>query len=363
LFTLDADGYAGPCIDDVTEKEFATVDEPLDDAEPTVADGFTFDAAPTEVLDAGADEEGDDAFAAAGPRLIPNVKHLQFIQAVVATTPPDVAEDETERVKMNDVVLRKFGYRFRHPGMVQRRHYLDPHKSQERAANQRFTGVNLGRAALPSAGGCTHVADIPSLWPRSSSQYDGKDVLSPTASSRIYFRPSSSRISLKTEQYKQTSPFAHLPNWRLKAFIVKTGDELVKEMVAMQAITYVTDVLTRHESVDVLIRPYDIQCVKDSGCGFVEYIDNAESVDAIKKSGLVWDAKSGNSGLRATDSENALGQRPASSFAGASLKDYFLWKFGPSTGLQYQKAIDNFVRSLAGYSLLTYILQVHSVTL
>ena len=40
------------------------------------------------------------------------------------------------------------------------------------------------------------------------------------------------------------------------------------------------------------------------------------------------------------------------------LKDYFEFKFGPSYSPLYARAVDNFVKSLAGYSIATYVLQV-----
>jgi phosphatidylinositol kinase/protein kinase (PI-3 family) len=40
------------------------------------------------------------------------------------------------------------------------------------------------------------------------------------------------------------------------------------------------------------------------------------------------------------------------------LKDYFEGKFGPSYSPRFAKAVENFVKSLAGYSLATFVLQV-----
>ena len=43
-----------------------------------------------------------------------------------------------------------------------------------------------------------------------------------------------------------------------------------------------------------------------------------------------------------------------------SLREFFEHSFGASYSLVYSKAAHNFVRSLAGYSLLTYLLQVRA---
>jgi hypothetical protein len=62
----------------------------------------------------------------------------------------------------------------------------------------------------------------------------------------------------------------------------------------------------------------------------MEYLEGAESVDKIHKT------------------------LPR----GMALKQYFELNFGESYSLFYAKAMKNFVRSLVGYSLLTYLVQV-----
>lgn len=62
----------------------------------------------------------------------------------------------------------------------------------------------------------------------------------------------------------------------------------------------------------------------------MEFLEGAESVDKIKKS------------------------LPR----GMTLKNYFELTFGESYSFFYAKAVQHFVRSLVGYSLLTYLVQV-----
>lgn len=62
----------------------------------------------------------------------------------------------------------------------------------------------------------------------------------------------------------------------------------------------------------------------------MEFLHGAESVDKIKKS------------------------LPK----GMGLKQYFELTFGESYSFFYAKAVKNFVKSLVGYSLLTYVVQV-----
>jgi hypothetical protein len=65
----------------------------------------------------------------------------------------------------------------------------------------------------------------------------------------------------------------------------------------------------------------------------MEYLEGAESVDKIHKT------------------------LPR----GMALKQYFELNFGESYSLFYAKAVKNFVRSVVGYSLLTYLVQVRKL--
>ena len=64
--------------------------------------------------------------------------------------------------------------------------------------------------------------------------------------------------------------------------------------------------------------------------GLVEFLNDADSIDKIKKT------------------------LPK----GMGLRQYFELNFGESYSVYHAKAVKNFVRSLVGYSLLTYVVQV-----
>lgn len=84
------------------------------------------------------------------------------------------------------------------------------------------------------------------------------------------------------------------------------------------------------EGLDIYLKPYQILST-GLQAGLVEFLEGTQSVDRIKK-GLP-------RGFNA-------------------LKDHFELNFGESYSFVYAKALQNFVRSLAGYSLVTYIVQV-----
>ena len=106
---------------------------------------------------------------------------------------------------------------------------------------------------------------------------------------------------------------------------VKAGDDLRRESVAMQFIKLFEQVW-RVEEVDVFLRPYAIVCT-GPGCGFLENVASARSLDSIKKSTKA-----------------------------PTLVQYFEEIFRPP--IVFFRARQNFMRSLVAYSILTYIFQV-----
>lgn len=133
----------------------------------------------------------------------------------------------------------------------------------------------------------------------------------------------------KKRMVQQMSPFGKLPGWNLKSFIVKSGDDLRKEILAMQLIEFAQHVFAM-EGIDIFLRPYQI-CCTGYHAGLIEFIEGGKSIDRIKKS---------------------ANRTPS------TLKEYFEFTFGESYSVFHSKAVENFIKSLVGYSLLTYLLQV-----
>ena len=127
---------------------------------------------------------------------------------------------------------------------------------------------------------------------------------------------------------QQASPFGHLEGWNLKSFIVKSGDDLRKEVLAMQVIDLMRKIF-EVEGVDINLSTYQIVSTGRQS-GLVEFIEGARSVDNIKKS--------------CPDVPTLL--------------EYFQFTFGATYSPTYNSALQNFVKSLAGYSLVTYVLAV-----
>jgi phosphatidylinositol 4-kinase len=131
------------------------------------------------------------------------------------------------------------------------------------------------------------------------------------------------------QKVRKQSPFGQLKSWRLVSVIVKAGDDLRQEQLAMQLIS-LFDQIFKEAKLRVWLRPYDILAT-ETDCGLIECVTNAMSIDSIKKS--------------LPQSMN-------------SLRDFFLLQFGPENSKLYKTARKAFMESLAGYSLVCYMLQI-----
>lgn len=127
---------------------------------------------------------------------------------------------------------------------------------------------------------------------------------------------------------KSASIYRDLKTWDLIRVIVKSGDDLRQEQLAMQLITQFQEIFT-HAELSLWLRPYEI-IATGKDCGLIECVD-AMSIDSIKKSA------------------------PANV---TSLAQFFENHFGPVRSKRFRDAQKCFVQSLAGYSLLCFVLQI-----
>ncbi|XP_065829438.1 phosphatidylinositol 4-kinase beta-like isoform X2 [Oscarella lobularis] len=130
----------------------------------------------------------------------------------------------------------------------------------------------------------------------------------------------------KRERIRKSSPYGHLPNWKLISVIVKSGDDLRQELLAMQLIRQFQSVWTT-EKVPLWARPYNLVVTSHNG-GLIEPITNAVSLHQLKKQSK------------------------------ASLIDYFKKEFGDLNSEGFLTAQTNFVQSCAAYCLICYFIQV-----
>ncbi|TIA89442.1 hypothetical protein E3P99_02073 [Wallemia hederae] len=126
---------------------------------------------------------------------------------------------------------------------------------------------------------------------------------------------------LDTEQEEKKRVFE---KWQ--AAIFKVGDDCRQDVLALQAIAIFKTIFS-NTGLALYLNPYRVTAT-GPGCGVIDVVPNATSRDEMGRSKV-----------------NDLAQ-------------YFLQTFGSKESMSYQKSRLNFIRSMAAYSLICYILQV-----
>lgn len=126
---------------------------------------------------------------------------------------------------------------------------------------------------------------------------------------------------------KQRSPWGAHPNWDIRAVIVKAGDDIRQEELALQLIGIVNRIW-KEKGITSCSTPY-AAIATHSDCGLIEFIDDSSSIDAIKKSTSC-----------------------------TQLSHFFVKAFGGRGSTSFLTAQRNFVESMAGYSVIAYLLQI-----
>ncbi|KAI1378327.1 phosphatidylinositol 3 [Hypoxylon crocopeplum] len=145
---------------------------------------------------------------------------------------------------------------------------------------------------------------------------------------------------MKKERIRKTSPYGWMKNWDLVSVIVKTGADLRQEAFACQLIQ-VCDKIWIDAGVPVWVKVMRILVTGESS-GLVETITNGVSLHSLKRSLTLASIESG--------------VNPRRRFA--TLKDHWVKTFGRPGSEPYKAAVDAFKRSLAAYSIISYILQL-----
>ncbi|KAI1483967.1 kinase-like domain-containing protein [Daldinia eschscholtzii] len=145
---------------------------------------------------------------------------------------------------------------------------------------------------------------------------------------------------MKKERIRKTSPYGWMKNWDLISVIVKTGDDLRQEAFACQLIQ-VCHKIWVDAGVPVWVKLMRILVTGESS-GLVETITNGVSLHSLKRSLTLASIESGVNPRRRL----------------ATLKDHWVKTFGKPGSEPYKAAVDAFKRSLAAYSIISYILQL-----
>jgi hypothetical protein len=136
------------------------------------------------------------------------------------------------------------------------------------------------------------------------------------------------RWSVKEERIRSKSQVGHVPGYRLVPVIVKSNDDLRQEQCAGQLIEQIYAILLAGH-VDCWLRPYGIIALSPSS-GLIEAIPDTVSFDVLRR-------------------------RMAEC---VDLKHFFEVFFGEEGTAAFEIARGNFIRSLATYCIVCYLLQI-----
>jgi phosphatidylinositol 4-kinase len=170
-----------------------------------------------------------------------------------------------------------------------------------------------------TAAGHVAVSDIRSRLIKASRGSDLVDINDPSA--KAFREPWTDKL----ERIRLASPYGHLPNWRVVPVIVKNGDDLRQEVLASQVME-AFQTAWKAEGVAAWIKPLKVVVTSGDG-GMIEVVGSGVSVHQVKR----------NYG---------------------SILEFLRSEFGGSSSEAFLAAQMKFLRSLAGYSIFTYFMQV-----
>ncbi|KIL69763.1 hypothetical protein M378DRAFT_69366 [Amanita muscaria Koide BX008] len=141
----------------------------------------------------------------------------------------------------------------------------------------------------------------------------------------------------KKSRIRHSSPYGHLANWDCVSVIVKTGGDLRQEQLAVQLIQEFQRIW-EEEKCGCWVRHFSI-LITGGTSGLVETITDAVSIHSIKKAEYARRLAEGT-------------------FGHVTLLDHFKSAYGGPSSAKFVRAQRNFAKSLAGYSIITYLLQI-----
>lgn len=127
----------------------------------------------------------------------------------------------------------------------------------------------------------------------------------------------------KEQRLRASSPRSPSPGWGLASLIIKSNDDVRQEVFIMQLIRYMQSIFPTNLT---WLRPYHIQATGPD-TGLIETITSAEDLDRLKK----------HEGY-------------------TSLRNVFIERYGPPESEGFKLAQDKFAKSLAGYSIVMWLL-------
>jgi hypothetical protein len=190
-------------------------------------------------------------------------------------------------------------------------------------ATQYKLGINFKDQPLKNEGNGSPVKDAKSLV-----QSDNDDSLGRGEYADEIFGELTSQRRVRIQDESKYSKI--VKNWNIDGFIAKSNDDLRQETFVIQMITFYQRLFAA-ENCPVWLKSYNIMSTSKT-TGMIGLITDSQSIDGCKKSE----------------------QWPG------TMRLHFEKMFGTasSPGSPLDKAITNFVRSMAGYSIVSYLLWI-----
>ncbi|CAK7913345.1 phosphatidylinositol 4-kinase Stt4p [[Candida] anglica] len=117
----------------------------------------------------------------------------------------------------------------------------------------------------------------------------------------------------------------HFPLEKWQSAIFKVGDDCRQDVLALQLVS-VFRTIWENAGLDLYVFPYRVTATAP-GCGVIDVLPNSVSRDMLGREAV------------------------------NGLYEYFTTKFGPDTSIEFQQARNNLIKSLAAYSIISYLLQ------
>lgn len=152
-------------------------------------------------------------------------------------------------------------------------------------------------------------------------------------------------FDVKAARIKAASPYGHLSGWKLDGLIAKSNDDVRQEVFIMQMISYFKKSF-HAAGISPWLHTYRIMSTTKS-TGLIELITNASSIDGLKK-------KAGFPGTLRKYYELTYGYVQSQGKGSGKSQ-------GQGTEVQpvaFTEAINEFVKSMAGYSIVAYLLGI-----
>eukprot|EP01104_Vermistella_antarctica_P012806 TRINITY_DN3775_c2_g3_i1.p1 TRINITY_DN3775_c2_g3~~TRINITY_DN3775_c2_g3_i1.p1 ORF type:complete len:561 (+),score=162.17 TRINITY_DN3775_c2_g3_i1:620-2302(+) len=129
------------------------------------------------------------------------------------------------------------------------------------------------------------------------------------------------------EKQHRVKDMAKRDDLHWQACIFKAGDDIRQDMLALQVMDLFKRIFDTLKLDFLYLLPYRV-IATSPGCGVIECVPNARSRDQV---GQLLDG---------------------------SLFEYYQHKYGPSNSVEFQQARQNFLESMAAYSVVSFILQM-----